>query len=380
VGTPLITIFVRHTPGCKYEGDEFSKRCACRKHFRWTQDGKQYRQKAGTRAWGEAEEVKRRLEDQLAGRAVVEPTKTVTLAAALASFIKDKNTQGLDPGTVSRYKLETERLVTFCESQGVYTPIGITRPLLTDYADTWAKIYPSTYTRAFVRKRMRIFLRYCHDAGWLPQVPKTAPIKITEPRTEPLTDEEFTKLLEAVPVEFPNGRGKILRAIILLMRWSGLAVFDAALFHEKELKFYEGAYHVVTSRQKNDNPVYVPIPLGVATEIIACKQTANKGYFFRETMTATDKSVAHDRSIQIGKVFRRAKIRTDGHMLSHRLRDTFAVDLLQKGVPIEDVSKMLGHASVQTTEKSYARWVKGRQDRLTKLVTGSWTEPEAASA
>ena len=61
-------------------------------------------------------------------------------------------------------------------------------------------------------------------------------------------------------------------------------------------------------------------------------------------------------------------------MVSHRLRDTFAVDLLQKGVPLEEVSKLLGHESIKTTEKSYAKWVKGRQDRLDKLVIGSWSE------
>ncbi len=38
-------------------------------------------------------------------------------------------------------------------------------------------------------------------------------------------------------------------------------------------------------------------------------------------------------------------------MISHRLRATFAVDLLQKGVPLEHVSKLLGHKSVTTTER-----------------------------
>ena len=59
-------------------------------------------------------------------------------------------------------------------------------------------------------------------------------------------------------------------------------------------------------------------------------------------------------------------------MRSHRLRDTFAVDLLQKGVPLEEVSKLLGHESTKTTERSYAKWVKGRQDRLDSLVTATW--------
>jgi hypothetical protein len=31
----VLTLFVRHTPACKYAGDEFAKRCNCRKHFRW---------------------------------------------------------------------------------------------------------------------------------------------------------------------------------------------------------------------------------------------------------------------------------------------------------------------------------------------------------
>lgn len=56
----------------------------------------------------------------------------------------------------------------------------------------------------------------------------------------------------------------------------------------------------------------------------------------------------------------------------HCLRDTFAVDLLQKGIPLEEVSKLLGHTSIKTTEKSYAPWVKARQDRLDSLVVATW--------
>jgi len=35
---PLITIFVRHSQDCKYIGDEFCKRCKCKKHLRWSQN------------------------------------------------------------------------------------------------------------------------------------------------------------------------------------------------------------------------------------------------------------------------------------------------------------------------------------------------------
>jgi integrase len=59
-------------------------------------------------------------------------------------------------------------------------------------------------------------------------------------------------------------------------------------------------------------------------------------------------------------------------MLSHRLRDTFACDLLSKGTPMEEVSKLLGHTSIKTTEKHYAQWVKSRQDRADTFVMAAW--------
>jgi integrase len=46
---------------------------------------------------------------------------------------------------------------------------------------------------------------------------------------------------------------------------------------------------------------------------------------------------------------------------------------LVKGVSLEEVSKLLGHESIRTTEKHYAKWVKGRQDRLDNAFTGTWS-------
>ena len=73
--TPTITIFVRYSKGCKYAGDEFAKRCDCRKWLRWTATGEpRQRRPANTRSWAEAEQVKRDIEDQLTGRTVVPDT------------------------------------------------------------------------------------------------------------------------------------------------------------------------------------------------------------------------------------------------------------------------------------------------------------------
>jgi integrase/recombinase XerD len=42
--------------------------------------------------------------------------------------------------------------------------------------------------------------------------------------------------------------------------------------------------------------------------------------------------------------------------------------MLLAGVPLEQVSILLGHKSVKITEKHYAPWVKARQDLLAANV------------
>jgi len=46
------------------------------------------------------------------------------------------------------------------------------------------------------------------------------------------------------------------------------------------------------------------------------------------------------------------------------LRDTFAVELLLAGVPLEKVSKLLTHESIKMTEQYYSPWIRRREDQL----------------
>jgi integrase/recombinase XerD len=43
---------------------------------------------------------------------------------------------------------------------------------------------------------------------------------------------------------------------------------------------------------------------------------------------------------------------------------TFAVELLLSGMPIEQVSLLLGHQSIAVTERHYSPFVKARQEQL----------------
>jgi integrase len=67
-------------------------------------------------------------------------------------------------------------------------------------------------------------------------------------------------------------------------------------------------------------------------------------------------------------------------MLSHRFRDTFSVELLLSGVPIERVSILLGHQSVRITEKHHNPWIRSRQEQLEADVQRAWaSDPLVAS-
>src|SRR5260370_29215822 len=112
MNAPLITIFVRHNEDCKYKGDEFAKRCDCRKHVRWSAKGKQHRRKAGTRSWAEAEQVKRDLGDELAGKTPA-PETAKTIPEAVEVFLATKRTEGAVPATIKKYTRDTARLVAF---------------------------------------------------------------------------------------------------------------------------------------------------------------------------------------------------------------------------------------------------------------------------
>jgi len=63
----------------------------------------------------------------------------------------------------------------------------------------------------------------------------------------------------------------------------------------------------------------------------------------------------------------RAVLQTAGttDVSSHNLRRTFATRLLSRGAAITDVQHLLGHASVKTTEKAYAAFVKNERFKQT---------------
>jgi integrase/recombinase XerD len=369
---PSIVVFVRHSQDCVHaDKGEFFKQCTCRKHLRWHHKNKLHRQKTGSRTWAGAERERKKVEAQwedpeAAANAEAERT---TLEQARALFLADKGVLNLTEHVMAKYRRELTRFVEFMAKRGKHFPAEIGLADLTEYRATWATTYPASITRATVQQRLKGFLRFCHDARFIDRVPRLSPIPTDDTLpTLPLTDAQYTALLAAIPKAFAHGnKTKRVRALVLLMRWSGLAITDAVTLERAKLLQEGTAYRVVTQRTKTGTDVSVPIPPDVAKEILSAPAKSARYFFWNGESKAS--SVVSQATGDFRLLFDTAGM-PDGH--SHQLRDTFACDLLTKGVGIEDVSKLLGHSSVKVTEKHYSAWVQSRQNRLDSVVTATW--------
>jgi len=154
-----------------------------------------------------------------------------------------------------------------------------------------------------------------------------------------------------------------IRALVLLLRHSGLRIGDAVMLERSRIT----GDKLFLYTAKTGTPVYVPLPEFVFTALEAAPKI-NEEYFFWSGESKPE-SASGDWQRVLKGVFKEAKI-PDGH--AHRFHDTFAVGLLQAGVPMDRVSVLLGHSSIKVTEKHYSPWVRARQEQLEADVRRTW--------
>lgn len=396
VTAPNITIFVRHTAGCTFDADEFSRKCNCRKSLRWYKNKKLYVKSAKTRSWTEAERVKRDLEDQFSGKVDQSKTEVKSVEDAVNLYLTKKKIEKVSDGVLKTYRRQLDRLKVFCDKRGIYTVAGITPEVLILFADTWETLYPSSLTRASQRERIHTFLEFCFQLKWLDRVPDLPTIKRDEPETQPLTPEEYAKLLDVVYVTVGNGDPRrhttkngggrseykdgpkwqhAVYAFLQTMRYTGLAIIDTMTLRRDALVLdtAKGVYRVKTKRYKTGTPINNRVPTNVAEDLLKV-EIGGTDYFFWSGNGNAQSATSNWGQRYIAPCFKAAGITSEGNMLSHRLRDTYAVNLLEKGVPMEEVARALGN-TIRICEKHYAKWSKGRQDRLDTLIGDTFEVP-----
>ena len=352
----MLTVYRRHRAGCKHRSRRY-KGCSCPLWVQGVLRGETMRKSLDLTNWEAAQKLVREWE-------VNSPEERLTVEQAANKFTADNEARKLTDRMQRKYKTVVGELK---EEFGSLPIRSITVDDLRQIREGW-KLAPVTTQKRL--EMLRSFFRFCVDSGWMEKNPARL-IKLPVARfapTLPFTDEEMKKILWAADTlreihpKMREGIEKQVKALILLMRYSGIRISDAV--NMKRERITDGKLFLY--QQKTNQPVYVPLP----KIVLDASKDCDKGqpYYFYSGAGSL-KTCITDWQDKLKKVFTIAGVHK-GH--AHRFRDSFAVSLLLEGVPLETVAILLGHTSIKTTEKHYAPWVKSRQDALEAAVKLSW--------
>ena len=162
------------------------------------------------------------------------------------------------------------------------------------------------------------------------------------PEKQPLyfTIEEFNKLLEVIDNED-------LKDVILFAINTGLRQMELLRLMWKQVNMSEKLLYVNNQVYMSKTGKVRTIPLDIKAIEILNKRLTNKNadYIF----TYHDKEIKQNLMTHKFKSYvKKAEINPKLHF--HSLRHTFASWLVQKGATIYDVSKLLGHSTIKSTE------------------------------
>ncbi|MGA2167904.1 MAG: site-specific integrase [Terracidiphilus sp.] len=390
--TTTITVYTRHSAACAKQTDPQWRNCKCRKYLYVYENGVARRVSAKTRVWGTAEKLAKAelakrdpaeralqaIKDRDAAREAARNKDRVTIAAALAQWLKSRP-KG-PASTHTTHLLFAEKVQRWATAKKLEYLDEITKRMLAEWHGEWKpeakrpddRMAPTTASH--FNTRLKGFFAWAVDVADLIETnpAKALPsIQASDKRTWPLTPEQFNELLAAcarydeTACLKKHKFGRHLRALFLLMRWSGLRVTDCLALPRRAL----GTNCVTLITQKTKAQVSPILPPDVVEALASLPRLTgiSDDYFFwpRQVSLQALKATWLERINRLRPYLSFQD--EDGQPLefhSHMLRDTFAVELLKAGWSLEDVSRLLTHTSIRVTEKYYARWVKARVKQL----------------
>jgi integrase/recombinase XerC len=245
----------------------------------------------------------------------------------------------------------------FAESAGADGPEAITAQDVRAYfAALHGKRHPATLGRklAALRTFFRLLTRdgVCRadpTAGLpSPRAPKRLP--------RPLSVDDCMRLADADPTRDAQLDEKSLRdrALVELLYGAGLRVGEASALDVRDLDLHRGDVRV---RGKGGTERVVPVPSaarGALEAYLALRRAP--GLLAQPLFTALRKRKDGLRRLGVRDVRRvvRARALASGiqeRVHPHRLRHSYATHLLDMGADLREIQELLGHASLQTTEK-----------------------------
>ena len=200
-------------------------------------------------------------------------------------------------------------------------------------------------------QRLRKMVRMAFHMEWIEKDPflKFKP-KLIKKERDILTQAELERLKNlSCSIE----RLTNVKDLFVFSCYTGIAYGDLMLLTNKNIiQGEDGNKWIITSRKKTSTPVKVPL-LPQAIEIL--KKYKNS---YRTSITNTLLPVLSNQKVNsyLKEIAYLSQIKK--HLTFHMARHTFATTVtLSNGVPLETISKVLGHTNLRTTQ-IYARVIE----------------------
>jgi site-specific recombinase XerD len=252
------------------------------------------------------------------------------------------------PGTLERYTTSLKHTIGFMQWKYNRSDIDITKidhAFVTDY-EFWLRSVRNCSNNTAVKyiKNFNKIIKLCLANDWLDKNPfANYKAKVKEVERVYLTEAEIQSIIEK---DFKTERLSLVRDIFLFSCFTGLAYIDVKNLTKSHISHgIDGEQWIFTHRQKTESASKIPI-LPV-TQMIIDKydnhpQSTNEDKLLpilsNQKMNAYLKEIA-------------AVCEINKELTFHIARHTFATTVtLTNGVPIESVSKMLGHKNLRTTQ------------------------------
>jgi integrase len=411
--TTTITVITCHGT---YKGVECKKtnpgwkRCNCAKSLYIYENGKRTYVSAKTRSWERAERVAQaerekrdpvrielaRIAKKEAQEVNLQKSKNITLPVATDRWVRGRKIEGR--ANLRIYLRAAWRIEQWAADEKIVNVTDITADGLEKWRGMWGPKAEKRYNRIAVatqsqfQSKVRRFFRWCVGTGNLSRDPTLLPLPINKGRksrkqTQPLTSEQFEKLLDtiepAMSVAIGEARefAKELRALFLTQRWAGLRILDVLMLPRTALVGNRLSLTTKKTCAKIENRTLPESVVEALQALSPDRPLFKPGYFFWSKKKRWD-CLSSKWDAVIKPMNELLAFKDDnGQPLtfkSHMLRDTFAVECLLDGMSMEDVSKLLNHESVKTTEEYYAPRVKSRLQHLDDMMVAAMRRMGAA--
>ena len=255
----------------------------------------------------------------------------------LERFCERKRLAGKSEATIERYRYVLTYLLTY-----IGKPVrDITDGDLNEYIETYKHVRKvSNSTLEGVRLCISSFFTWMHERGYIAKNPSRGvdPIKVPKKVKRSYSDEELEKIKQAC---------KTLRdkAIVEFLYTTGVRISEMVALNRDDISVVDKTIIVYGKGAKEREVYMTDVSCMYLSAYLSERTDDNEALFVSERKPHKRLSAAGVRSMlkQIGAETQIEKVHP------HRFRTTCATNLLRKGMPIEEVSQILGHEKLDTT-------------------------------